>query len=250
MSDSTTTERPPGEPQEGVPAPPDGAPAEQQPELPLAPQPPEKPPEEAESRFNRRIAEMRSRLSNSERQREEMAQRLAALEARIPQAPQPPIDPQVQAHFTAEVERAANIKRAEERIKAWDEAGREAYPDWEQRKADLRGMGATPLGTILPSIPNGHAVAAALRDNPEAIDEIMGHATQEARAVALGRFAQQIAAAPTRQVSRVPPPPKPVQTRSMPTFNEYQADTGQLLDHYSKQAMDAQRERMKSGGAR
>jgi len=254
MSD-TTEQQPVPEATEGAPAPSDAA-TEQTtpPEQETPPAPPEEAQKERESRLDRRIAEMRARLSNSERQRHEMAQRLELLEAhaRATTPPQPPPDPQMQAAVHAEAAKLTAEKLFEQKKAAFHAAGREAFPDWEQRMSELQGLGAVPISSMFLELPNGHKVAAALRDNPEALEEILAQPTQEARGIALGKYMQQISTTPTRNVSRAPPPPKPIQGRVSTTFDPYAANvpTDRLVDFFSRQAMDKQLEMRRNGGQR
>jgi len=251
----TTEQQPPPEATEGAPAPSEAAPEQQQPpEQEAPPAPPDEAQKERESRLDRRIAGLRAQLSNSERQRQELAQRMERLEAQARAAapPQPPVDPQIQAAVRAEAEQIAAAQRFEEKKQAFHEAGREAFPDWEQRMSELQGLGAVPISSMFLELPNGHKVAAALRDNPEALEEILAHRTQEARAVALGKYVQQLSATPTRNVSRAPPPPKPIQGRVATAFDPYAANvpTNRLVEFFSKQAMDKQLEMRRNGGQR
>src|SRR5215472_14225836 len=252
MSDTTEQHAPP-EATEGAPSPADAA-TEQTtpPEQETPPAPPERPHEEDQQA--RRIARMSARMASMARERDEMAQRLASLEAQARAAapPQPPPDPQLQAAVRAEAQQISAAERFEEKKAAFHQAGREAYPDWEQRMSELQGLGAVPISSMFLELPNGHRVAAALRDNPEALEEILAYRTQEARAVALGKYVQQIAAAPARNVSRAPPPPKPIQGRVSTQFDPYAPSnsTDRLVDFFSKQAMDKQTESRRNGGTR
>src|SRR5215831_524787 len=254
MSD-TTEQHPPAEAPEGVPAPPEAPPTEQPPPEPeTPPAPPEEAQKERESRLDRRITGLRIQLSNSERARQETAQEVEALKAQIRAMlpPPPPPDPQHQAAVRAEAQQISAAERFAEKKEAFHAAGREAFPDWEQRMSELQGLGAVPISSLFLELPNGHRVAAALRDNPEALEEILAHRTQEARAVALGKYVQQISAAPARNVSRAPPPPKPIQGRVSTVFDPYAPNnsTDRLVDFFSKQAMDAQLAQRRNGGQR
>jgi len=254
MSD-TTEQQPVSEATEGAPAPSDAA-TEQTtpPEQETPPAPPEEAQKERESRLDRRITGLRIQLSNSERARQETAQEVEALKAQLramfPQPPPP--DPQHQAAVRAEAQQISAAERFAEKKEAFHAAGREAFPDWEQRMSELQGLGAVPISSLFLELPNGHRVAAALRDNPEALQEIMAHSTQEARAVALGKYMQQISAAPTRNISRAPPPPKPIQGRVSTQFDPYASgnSTDRLVDFFSNQAMQKQLEMRRNGGQR
>lgn len=206
--------------------------------------PPEPDPKEAEARLNKRIAFLRAQASTAQRERDQFAARLAAVEAQARQAQpqQQPVDPQIQQAIQAEAHRISEHERTQERIQAFHAEGREAYPDWPQRMNDLQAMGAdAEMANLLVSMTGGHKIAAALRDEPEELERIAALRGERARAIALGQYAAKLAATPTRQISRAPPPPKPVQGRVAPVFNEQQATTDQLVDFYAKQAMERRR---------
>ena len=195
---------------------------------------------EAESRFNKRIGYLRSQATQAARDRDELAARLAALEQHIRAGGQAQPDPQQQ--IEAEVQRRAEAVRTQDRINAFHATGREAYPDWQQRCADLQAMGAdAQIAALLVEMQDGPKVAAALRDAPEEIEHIASLRGERARAIALGQFAARLEAKPARNVSRAPAPPPPVRGRSSPQFNEQQATTQQLVDFYAAKAMESRR---------
>src|SRR5262249_21248769 len=142
----------------------------------------------------------------------------------------------------ARIEREADA-RAEERllIRRFHEEGAQAFPDWRQRCNDLEKLGADPgFAKLLVEMPGGVRIAAALVDDPKTIERIAGRTSERARAVALGRYAATLdadgngaARAPQRpQVTRAPPPIRPVTGRAAPQFNEYTADGQALVDRY------------------
>lgn len=239
------TEHPPAPEPEPSPAPADApqpAPAE-----PPAPgeegaQPSERE-KEAQARFDKRIGYLRSQLSASQRDRDQFAQRLATLEAQMRGGQQQQaIDPQLQQVIEQEADRRAAAQRTQDRITTFHEAGRAAYADWTERCNDLQAMGAdAEIAALLVDMPEGHRVAAALRDAPEEIERIASLRGERARAIALGRFAAQVADTPARNVSRAPRPPPPVQGRVAPRFIEQQATPDQLVEFYSRQAMERRR---------
>ena len=96
---------------------------------------------------------------------------------------------------------------------------------------------------LLVEMQDGHKVAAALRDAPEEVEHIASLRGERARAIALGQFAERMAGRPTRNVSRVPAPPKPISGRASPVFNQQQATTDQLVKFYSDEAMEKRRPR-------
>jgi hypothetical protein len=233
---SETTEQIPPEEQQPAPAPAEA------PETPSQTEPP--PHEDHQAR---RWARMTTRISAMQRERDEFAQRLAQAEAHIRQMsgqhqPQPPPDPQLEAYIEQRSQQKAAAQRTQERIQTFHEAGRTAYPDWSQRCNDLQAMGADPgFAELLVEMPQGHKVAAALRDDPEELERIASLQGERARAIALGNYAARLDAQPTRSISRAPAPPRPVQGRVATAFVEQQANMDQLLDFYSKQAMERRR---------
>jgi hypothetical protein len=235
-------EPPPPEPQEASPEPREPPP---QPEPGPAREAAE---DERQSRYDKRLGLMRAQLSSAARERDEMAARLAALEQHMRQnggqAPVPP-DVQVQEHIRQEAQKLAEQERTKERIAAFHDAGRTEYPDWQRRCEDLQAMGVdAQIAALLVEMPSGAKVAAALSEDPEAIERIASLRGERARAVALGQYAERIAAQPTRAVSKAPPPPKPVQGRVAPEFNPYNPNhnTDQLVDYFSREAMRQQQQ--------
>jgi hypothetical protein len=213
------------------------------PETPAEEQPSERE-KEQESRFTKRIGTLRAQLTQAGRDREELAARLASIEAQIRANGQTiqQADPATQQVINAEAQRIAEAQRTQDRVQGFHSAGRDAYPDWQQRCTDLQAMGAdSQIAALLVEIQDGHRVAAALRDAPEDLEHIASLRGERARAVALGQFAERLAAKPTRNVSRVPAPPKPVSGRVNPSFVEQQATTAQLVDFYAAQAMERRR---------
>jgi len=128
-----------------------------------APEQPEPKPPEEESRFNRRIGALRAQLGTAARERDQMAARLAALEAQVRNGgqPAPPPDPQLEAAINQEADRRAEERRLQDRINSFHQAGRDAYPDWTQRCNELQGMGAdAQIAALLVEMPEGHKIAA------------------------------------------------------------------------------------------
>lgn len=218
---------------EGVTAP------SEAPEAPVEEQPTEREKEQT-SRYDRRIGYLRSQATQAARDRDELAARLATLEAQLRSGVAPQHDPQQM--IQAEAQRLAEQQRTQDRIKSFHDAGRDAYPDWQQRCTDLQAMGAdSQIAALLVEMQDGPKVAAALRDAPEEIEHIASLRGERARAIALGQFAERMTARPGRNVSRAPAPPRPVHGRASPIFNEQQATTDQLVEHYARQAMEQRR---------
>jgi hypothetical protein len=221
---------------------PEGATAPSEaPETPAEEQPTEREKEQA-SRYDKRIGYLRSQATQAARDRDEMAARLAAIEMQLRAGGQAQPDPQ--QIIQAEAQRLAEQQRTQDRINSFHSAGRDAYPDWQQRCNDLQAMGAdAQIAALLVEMPDGHRIAAALRDTPEELEHIASLRGERARAIALGQFAERATAKPTRAVSRAPAPPRPIQGRASPVFNEQQATTEQLVEHYARQAMEQRRAR-------
>jgi flagellar motility protein MotE (MotC chaperone) len=223
---------------------PEGAPAPSEArETPVVETPAEEQPtereKEAESHFNKRIGYLRAQVSQAARERDEVAARLAALEAQVRAGgqPQQQPDPQIQQIIQTEAQKLAEAQRTQERIATFHAAGRAAFPDWTERCNDLQAMGAdAQIAALLVEMPDGPRIAAALRDAPEEIEHIASLRGERARAIALGQFAAKVAAAPARPMSRAPAPPRPIQGRVAPA-----ATVDQLLDYYSRQAMERRR---------
>lgn len=229
------------ETEQPTPLDPDGATAPSEaPETPVEEQPTEREKEQA-SRYDKRIGYLRSQATQAARDRDELAARLAQIEAQLRAGGQQQQDPQ--QIIRAEAQRLADEQRLQERINTFHAAGRDAYPDWQQRCADLQAMGAdAQIAALLVEMPEGPKVAAALRDAPEEIEHIASLRGERARAIALGQFAAKMEARPTRNVSRAPAPPKPIQGRANPQYNTYnETDTNKLAQYYADQAMEQRR---------
>jgi hypothetical protein len=222
---------------------PEGAPAPSgAPETPAAEDQPTEREKEQASRYDKRIGYLRSQAARAEQAQAAAEQRLAALEAQMKQSGvQPSPEQQYQEAVRAEATRQTEQQRTQERIKAFHDAGREAFPDWQGRMGDLQAMGAIPISSLLVEMEDGHRIAAALRDAPDELERITSLRGERAQAIALGQFAEKLAARPTRNVSKAPPPPPPIQGRSNPQFNEYQATTEQLVAEYSRRDMQRRR---------
>lgn len=197
----------------------------------------------------KRIARLTARFSQTARERDELAARIAQLEAA--QTAGTP-DGDRAAEIRAEAQRIVAAERTQERIAAFHEAGREAYPDWQDRCASLVAMGAdAQMSQLLIEMKDGPKVAAALHDDPDELERIAKLSTPTARAIALGVYAGRLETVGNgshgpagsggvlpsgRAVSRAPAPIRPVQGRAAPVFNEYTATTEQLTEYYAKQA--------------
>lgn len=207
------------------------------PETPAEEQPTEREKEQA-SRYDKRIGFLRSQATQAARDRDELAARLAQIEAQLRAGGQAQSDPQ--QLIQAEAQKLAEQQRLQDRINTFHSSGRDAYPDWQQRCADLQAMGAdAQIASLLVEMQDGPKVAAALRDAPEELEHIAALRGERARAIALGQFAAKMEARPTRNVSRAPAPPKPIQGRANPQYNTYQeTDTNKLADYYAREDME------------
>jgi hypothetical protein len=232
MSETTTPAPEPTAPSVDPPAP--------EPTPEPAPEPVEQTEEEkkaARDAEGRRVAVVRARLGAAERERDRLAMENAALRAQ-----QQGLQPAEETPEQREARRDAEaLQRAEGRVEArrFHEEGANAYPDWKGRCDDLVAMGADAgFASLLVSMPGGVRVAAALAQDPEAVQRIANIATERGRAVALGTYAARLDGTTTTQrtppVTRAPAPVRPVTGRASPTFNEYTANVDQLVDHYLK----------------
>lgn len=208
-----------------------------------------KPTETDADRAANRIARLTSRYAGKAREAEELAARVAQLEAgnRTP-------DAERERSVREEALQIVAEQRAKERAEAFHEAGRAAYPDWQTRCQALMAMGAdAQMSSLLVEMKDGAKVAAALHDDPDELERIARLTTPTARAIALGVYAGrldatadvspprgQLGSVPGRAVSRAPAPIRPVQGRANPQFNEYTAGdvasgNEALVDYYMKQ---------------
>jgi hypothetical protein len=210
-----------------------------------------KPTETDADRAANRIARLTSRYAGKAREAEELAARVAQLEAtnRSPQ------DTDFQRAVEAATEQRLAERHAKERAEAFHEAGRAQFPDWQTRCQALMAMGAdAQMSSLLVEMKDGAKVAASLHDDPDELERIARLSTPTARAIALGVYAGRLDAAGTgfstprgetgsvagRAVSRAPAPIRPVQGRANPQFNEYTAGNASdgneaLVDYYMKQ---------------
>lgn len=213
---------------------------------PKPPPPPAREAGDAEDPVERRIARLTARLSSAARERDEFAARLAALEnyQRQQAPPQQPVDPQYQQAVQAEGQRIAAYERTQEKIRTFHETGAAEYPDWRQRCTDLQAMGAdSQIAELLVEMPAGPKIAAALSNDPEAVERIASLRGERARAIALGQYAEKLAAQPARNVSKAPPPPKPVEGRVSSAYDIYNPRNtpDEMVDYFIKQDIDRRR---------
>lgn len=199
------------------------------------------------SRTERRIAALSARLSAGEAERNRLAAELEQYRRQAPPQPERPptaedIPRLVEQRVAAELEQRLGKERADR----FHEQGRAEFKDWQDKCQSLISMGAdAQFAQLLLDAPDGVKVAAALADDPEAMEAIAALKTERGRALALGRFAATLEAkpaAPVRSVSRAPAPIRPVTGSAKAEFNEYlEADASKLSEYYARQHMERRR---------
>lgn len=245
MSETNTptndpTELPPDPPPPDANPPPPPEPGEEQ-EQQRDAQGRFKSPDEGQARLDRRIGALRGQVSQIARERDQIAARLAAIEQGMAQQNVDPQQQQLEQFIEQRAEQKAALKLEEQRVRAFHEQGATRYPDWQQRCADLQGMGADQeIAKLLVAMPDGARVAGALRDDPDALERIAAAGSRDERAIALGQYAAKLELQPGRQVSRAPAPPPSLPGRSSPAPNIYQMDASAYANLLMKQALDAQ----------
>lgn len=200
---------------------------------------PDKQPE-PKLRSDKRIAELSARLDAAERERQRQAAELELYRRQVqPQADETP--EQREARTRAEIRAQVEQDLRRERFHA---EGTAAHADWSHRCEDLMQMGADPgFAALLVEMPDGVKVTAALAEDPTEVQRIANIRTERGRAIALGKYAAGLereagtARPATRQVTAAPPPIRPVQGRTQPTFDPYNPDLKgeQLIDYFRRQ---------------
>ena len=147
---------------------------------------------------------------------------------------------------------------AELRTETFHAQGSSQFPDWRQRcRTNTSCRWGWPhlrrfRAVMLVEMPGGAKVAAALAEDPAAVERIAGHLrTERARAVELGKYAATIEGTPGRAaapaphpVTNAPAPIRPVTGRAAPVFNEYTATSQQKLPiSYMRQNLEKQQKR-------
>lgn len=138
---------------------------------------------------------------------------------------------------------------AEIKVNNLHSEGYAQYPDWDQRRQRVVDMGGdAEFASLIVDMPPSEAVkvVAALAEDPEALQRIVDLKGAHRRAVALGKYAATVEdAAPAqrsngveRQITRAPAPVRPVTGRANPQVNEYRLNGQQLVDKYSREAME------------
>jgi hypothetical protein len=212
---------------------------------------PEQTEEQTKAREDRRIAALRARLGAAEREKQQQAAELEFYRRQAAGQPQAQETPEQQAmRYRQEVRGEVESQLRTERFHA---EGGAQYGDWAAKCKDLVELGADPhFAQLLVEMPEGVRVAAALADDPEAVERISKIGTERGRAIALGKYAATVgsngngAAAPARAaqpspLTRAPAPIRPVTGRASPTFNEYTASGPALAEFYAKQALERRR---------
>lgn len=240
---SETTEAP-----EGTSAPePTPTPAPEPAEQPSEPGPAREAGEEAREKEDRRIAQLRARLGAAEREREQQRAELEFYRRQVQQqAPQQDTPEQAEQRLRMQIRGEVETQI---RTETFHQAGQAQYADWKQKCDDLVAMGAdAQFANLLVEMPGGEGVkvAAALAGDPTEVQRIANLRSERARAVALGKYAATLEDAPgrapaaERQVTRAPPPVRPVTGRASPQANEYTMSGQQLVDRYMQQNLDRQ----------
>ena len=246
----TTIPPVPGESEPAPAAQPDPAPAPAPDSDEPAPSPEsEQKEQEAKNKADRRFAELSAKLTAANRERDRMAAEADFLRRQQPQQP-PGQETQEQAAMRLRAEVKAEAM-AELRTETFHAQGSSQFSDWRQRCDDLVKMGADAgFAQMLVEMPEGTKVAAALAEDPAAVERIASLRTERARAVELGKYAATIEGTPGRAaapaphpVTNAPAPIRPVSGRASPVFNEYTATSQQLADFYMRQNLEKQQKR-------
>jgi hypothetical protein len=239
MSDTTD---PQGGAEPAAPAPEIEAPAPAETSAATEPETPAELDPPKPSRTDRRIAALSARLSAGEQERARLAQEVEQYRRQGQPQPDKPITAEDIPRIVEERVAAQLAQRvAAERAEQFHASGKATFSDWQDRCQSLMQMGADAgFAELLIETPGGAKVAGALADDPEELERITGLKSERARAIALGRYA---AALETREpqpkpANKLPPPIRPISGATARTpFNEATASAQQLVDFYSKQAM-------------
>jgi hypothetical protein len=244
MSETTDT------PQPGVSEPaPEPQPAPDTPAPAEAPEPTEgdEQPEPKPSRADRRFAELTAKLDALSRQNAQREEELAHWRRQAAQVPQADETPEQREFRVREEIRGEERYRLQvERFRA---EGSATYDNWQKLCDDVMEFGAdAPLSRLIVEMPEAVKVVAALADDPAAVQRISNIQSERGRAIALGKFAATIEdrPAPARApaaVTRAPAPVRTVTGRAAPTFDPYRASGQELVERWSREAMESQRRR-------
>lgn len=187
----------------------------------------------------KRIGRLTARLAAKDTALRDLEARVMAWEHKNTPAAEP-LAPETQRAAEQHAEKLYNQRVAQERATSFHEAGKTAFPDWQERCATLMENGGdAQFADLLIDMPDGAAVAAALAEDEDAMARISGLTTERARAIALGKFSAALEAKPAvvRPVSKAPAPIVPLRGGPVKTvFNESTATTAQLVEYYDKQA--------------
>jgi hypothetical protein len=240
---SETTEQP------GVSEPaPEPQPAPDTPAPADAPEPTEgdEQPEPKPSRADRRFAELTAKLdalSRQNAQREEELAHWRRQAAQVPPADETPEQREMRVRETIRDEE--RFKLQVDRFRA---EGSATYDNWQKLCDDVREFGSdAPMSRLIVEMPEAVKVVAALADDPAAVQRIASIQTERGRAIALGKFAATIedrpaaARAAPAAVTRAPAPVRTVTGRAAPTFDPYRATGQELVERWSREAMEQRR---------
>jgi hypothetical protein len=245
MSETTDT------PQPGVSEPaPEPQPEPDTPAPADAPEPTEgdEQPEPKPSRADRRFAELTAKLDALSRQNAQREEELAHWRRQAAQVPPADETPEQREY------RVRDQIRTEERfrlqVERFHAEGASQYDNWQKLCDDVKDMGAdAPLSRLIVEMPEAVKVVAALAEDPAAVQRISNIQSERGRAIALGKFAATIESqgpaavrAPVA-VTRAPAPVRTVTGRAAPTFDPYRATGQELVERWSRDAMESQRRR-------
>jgi hypothetical protein len=194
------------------------------------------------SREDRRWAALSAKFSAAVQEKGRLEAEVEALRQRAapPPADEPHLTPEQQAVVNRRVQAELVNARVQDSVERFHEQGRAAYgaKDWQERCANLVSMGADAgLAALLVDTPDGTRVAAALADDPEALEGIAAIKTERGRAIALGKYAATLgdkAPPASRAVSRAPAPIRPIGGNANTSPNEYVMKSENLVEMYSK----------------
>jgi hypothetical protein len=190
----------------------------------------------------KRIGRLTARLAAKDAAFRDLESRVLAFEHKNTPAAEP-LAPETQRAAEQHAEKLYNQRIVQERADSFHKAGNAAHSDWQERCAVLMENGGdSNFADLLIDMPDGASVAAALADDPDAMERISGLKTERARAIALGKFSAALEAKPAvvRPVSKAPAPIVPLRGGPVKTvFNESTATAAQLVEYYDKQARAA-----------
>ena len=240
---SETTETTPAPEPEPTPTPaPESTPAETEEQ-----QPAREADEEHKRGGDRRFAVVTAQLSAAQREREALRAENEFYRRQLAQqAPEQDTPEQAAQRMRMQIRAEVETEIKKDNFHA---QGNAQYSDWGERTQRLIDMGADAgIAKLLIDMPVGEAVkvAAALAEDPDALQRIANLQGEPRRAVALGKYAATLdaddggtrAARPVPQVSRAPAPIRPVTGRASPQVNLYTMSGQQAVDYFMKEDLE------------